>query len=103
MVRHEPAIRCPYFALSGIERELFLDLPAQFAGLRQGMKVLDSNGTLLGHVRDISQRSLLVMEAGSSRVFWVEMARIHAIEGQEVRLRGASPGQPLNAPSTTTA
>jgi hypothetical protein len=58
-----------------------------FAGIRQGMKVVDETGDVLGQVRDVSQRSVLIMEAGSTRVFWIDGAEIAAVEGQSVRLK----------------
>ena len=64
-----------------------LELVEQFAGIRQGMKIVDESGDVIGQVRDLSRRSLLVMEAGSTRVFWVNGAEIAAVEGQVVRLK----------------
>ena len=78
-----------------------MELSQQFAGIRQGMKVVDETGDVLGQVRDLSQRSLLIMEAGSTRVFWVDGAEIAAVEGQIVRLkrRLAAPPAATTRPS----
>ena len=51
------------------------------------MKVVDSGGQVVGQVRDISRRSLLVLEADSTRVFWLDGDEIAALDGQVVRLR----------------
>ena len=74
-----------------------MELSQQFAGIRQGMKVVDETGGALGLVRDLSQRSLLIMEAGSTRVFWVDGEEIAAVEGQVVRLK-----RPLSGPAAAT-
>lgn len=68
-------------------RMVHLELSERFAGLRQGMKVVDSTGTAVGQVRDVSRQSLLVMEAGGTRVFWIEGDAVTAVDGQVVRLR----------------
>ena len=83
------------------KRKVALELSQQFAGIRQGMKVVDEAGDVLGQVRDFSQRSLLIMEAGSPRVFWVDGAEIAAVEGQFVRLkrRIAAPAAATTRPS----
>jgi RNase P/RNase MRP subunit p29 len=75
-----------------------LELSQQFAGIRQGMKVVDETGAVLGQVRDLSQRSVLIIEAGSTRVFWVDGGEIAAVEGQLVRLKRRLAGPP---PATT--
>ncbi len=64
-----------------------LELLERFAGLRQGMKVVDGGGEVVGQVRDISRRSLLVMEAGGTRVFWLDGDEIAGVDQQVVRLR----------------
>ena len=49
-----------------------------FANIRQGMKVIDSNGDVVGQVRDLSQRSVLVMEVEGTRVFWIDGGEVLA-------------------------
>jgi hypothetical protein len=57
--------------------------------IRQGMRVIDGAGAIVGNVRDISGRAVLIIEAGTSRVFWVEDERIARVEGGQVHLTGA--------------
>jgi len=55
-------------------------------GIRQGMRVLDPTGNLIGHVRDVSGRAILIIEPGTTRVFWVEDKRIARVEADAVHL-----------------
>lgn len=54
--------------------------------IRQGTPVLDPAGNLVGHVRDVSGRAILIIEPGSTRVFWVEDQRIARLEPAAVHL-----------------
>jgi hypothetical protein len=55
-------------------------------GIRQGMRVLDPAGKLVGHIRDVSGRAILIIEPGSTRVFWVEDQRVARVELGAVHL-----------------
>lgn len=52
------------------------------------MRVVDGTGNVVGNVRDVSGRALLIIEAGSSRVFWVDDDRIQRVESGQVQLKG---------------
>ncbi len=54
--------------------------------LRPGMFVIDGSGSLLGRVREVSGRSVLVAELDSPRVFWVPGQSVDSVRGREVRL-----------------
>lgn len=63
-------------------------------GIRQGMRVLDPSGAVVGNVRDVSGRAVLIIEPRAGRVFWVEDERIARVDGGAVHLTGplAIPG-----------
>lgn len=58
-------------------------------GIRQGMPVRDPAGGLVGYVRDLSGRALLIIEAAGPRVFWVEGDKVDRVDDGTVRLQTA--------------
>lgn len=62
---------------------------SRLVALRAGMRVEDSNGMTMGHVREVSGRSVLVGELMGRRVFWVSGDRIDGVVDEAVRLRAA--------------
>lgn len=65
----------------------------RLAALRQGMRIRDEDGTLLGFVREVSGRSVLVGEGLGKRVFWIDGGLVAGVVDGEVRLRSRVPAQ----------
>ncbi|MBE0611970.1 MAG: hypothetical protein IH609_21500 [Dehalococcoidia bacterium] len=61
----------------------------RLVALRAGMRVEDSTGMTVGHVREVSGRSVLVGELMGRRVFWLNGERIDGVVDGAVRLRAA--------------
>jgi len=71
-----------------------VNTPHELDGLRQGTRVRDKNGQLVGQVREVSGRSILVGEAGGRRVFWVPAELVEPTSGREVRLNAVVRSDP---------
>jgi hypothetical protein len=65
-----------------------MNVASPLTGIRQGMPVRDPAGLLVGYVRDVSGRALLIIESSGPRVFWVEDERVARVEGGAVYLTG---------------
>ena len=63
-----------------------MNLVSPLDGIRQGMPVRDPAGNLVGNVRDISGRAILIIESAGPRVFWVEDQRIARVGDGAVHL-----------------
>ncbi|MEO6043002.1 MAG: hypothetical protein ABIQ47_03660 [Tepidiformaceae bacterium] len=50
------------------------------------MRSTDASGLVIGYVREVSGRSILVKALNVSRAFWISADSIVAVEGNEVRL-----------------
>jgi hypothetical protein len=55
--------------------------------IRQGMPVVEASGVLVGHSREVSGRSLLILEADSPRVFWIDGDAVGEVADGVIRLR----------------
>lgn len=65
-----------------------MKLASPLEGIRQGMRVVDGAGKPVGNVRDVSGRAVLIIEPGTSRVFWVDDERINRVQNGQVHLTG---------------
>lgn len=63
-----------------------MNVVSPLEGIRQGMRVVDPAGKLVGQVRDVSGRAILIIEPCTTRVFWVEDQRIARVESGAVHL-----------------
>lgn len=59
----------------------------RLAALRQGMRIRDDEGKLVGLVREVSGRSVLVGDGPGKPVFWIDGERVAGVVDGEVRLR----------------
>lgn len=63
----------------------------RLAALRQGMRIRDEGGKVIGYVREVNGRSVLVGEGPGKRVFWIDGQLVAGVVDGEVRLRSAEP------------
>jgi hypothetical protein len=64
-----------------------MDTDERLVRVRQGMRVFDPEGRVIGTVREVSGKSLLIHPVFGQRVFWIGAADIESVDGREVRLR----------------